>query len=374
MNKKNFDSKKHWNKPKKTFDKSASRANKVFSCDPEKITKIFAQKPKPEHPSFLQKTSFSFENFKSKFYHKDWFKQINYELISFGLVKKLNYLAIFLTCFSLILFFVYLAFFDEKFVIRSYKISFAENSYLNQYQTRKLVNQFHNQKLYGFLPNNQYWFLNNLSLTNTARQTFPEIEKVALTNRVWPNSAEVKVEMSKIALTLAVKENNEQKFWRLSPNGSVLSEDKAGIWENLVTVEKPYAIVGQESKNPKEPTSLQNFSFSTEPDQVKRIELTQFLWKVFRENNIKIASTVYPSIGDTDIVFKTDAGTNLYFDSNAFGLEMQRKRLEGFYNSKVGESLISRQEQDGKLSYIDFRIPKRIFFCNIGTKCVRAES
>lgn len=381
MNKKTFDSKKLWNKPKKSPKRSGSKKYQTFAPNIDKIAKILSpkaeknlnqsdlkteQKPKS---NLIHRAQKYYINLKLKFYGKDWFRRFNYQLLSFAIFKKLNVLVVLASCLSLVLFFVYLAFFDQNFVIRDYKITFAPNSYLNQQQTRKLVTQFHTQKLYGILPNNQYWFMNSVGLTQAAKQIFPEIQSVQLTNRNWPNSAELKIDMSPIAMTLAVKENNDQKFWRISSSGSVLGEDKAGMWEKLVVVEKPYTIIAQDSLAGKNKTSLQNFSFINEPNQLARIEQTDFLWQVFKDNDINIISTIYPSISDTDIVFKTDEGTSLYFDSSAFSTKLQQARLTEFMQSKVGDRKIIEQEKDGKLSYIDFRIPKRIFFCDIGTKC-----
>jgi hypothetical protein len=382
MNRRNFDTKKIWNKQKakvhrrngsKNVQTKTDRTKKSFL---ESFKQINIKNLGTNIPNINEainnfndfKSGLNLEEIKQKYYEKSWFRKLKYKLL------KTNFFGIFnggiaiITILSLIIFFCYLAFFDQNFIIRSYTIEFKNNSYLNQTQVNKLVSQFHKKKLYSFVPNNQYFFINSVNLTTSAKEIFPEIQEVNVKDRIWPNKAVLEVSLTKANITLAVKENNQIKYWRVSSQGKILSEDKAGIWENLIIVEKPYSLVTQNSTI-NEKASLQNYSFVSEQDQLDRFELTQRIWNFFQQKNIKIVSTIYPSLVDNDIIFVTDNNTKIYLDSSAFDLEYQTKRLEQYLETENGGSKFEKHILENKIQYIDMRIPNKIFFCRRNEKC-----
>jgi hypothetical protein len=373
MQSKKFDTKKLW---KKSTNRQSTSGNsyvgtKSFQTDPEKLQKIFSKTiPATQSSNFIQGILNKFQNIKSIFYQKDWFRQINYQLITLQAIKKANHIIAISITAGLLLFFAYLAFFDQNFIIRDYSIKFAEESYLNQSQVKRLVNHFHSQKLYGIFPNNQYFFLNSINLTTSAKEVFPEISKVSVERKKWPNQTELLVEINPILVTLAVKENNETKYWRIGSGGNVLSEDKAGIWENLVSVEKPYFLVEQ-SKQQSQKLSLQNYTFAKDKNQMKRFEATKEIWRTLYKQGITVISTQYPSISDTDIIIKTDNGTRLFFDSEAFTNSVQSKRINEFLASNIDKQMVKESESQGKFAYLDFRIKKRIYFCKVSEVCAK---
>ena len=410
MNKRTFDTKKLWNKPKTTLTKRGEKSQIVqkFHNNPAKVQKIFSQdinQKETKNPSQSKfdpristnknqtkqqnqssfgeglKANFEFvqrlynfkdkinANFNDKWNYNKFSKSFDFQDFKTNFKTKFNQLIMTTLVSSLIMFFAYLAFFDEHFIVRSYTVKFDESSYMNQFQVKKLVDHFHTKKLYGILPNNQYFFLNSINLTASAKQIFPEIKEVELTNRIWPDKAIVQVKLTKTAVTLGVRENNQTKYWRVANTGKVLTEDKAGIWQNLVIVDRPYSLINQNTNEPNSRISLQNRSFETEQFQLKRFELTQQLWQMFKDKNINITSTTYPSLIDTDIIFKTENQTKLLIDSGAFASNHQQKRILEFLEASNNGIKIKDHEKQGKFNYIDFRIPNKIFYCRNDQKC-----
>jgi hypothetical protein len=371
-----FNSKKIWNSGKKST--SYQSRSKVFESSESKINlennsntnKVFEPiKTKAAVSSFWSELSHRFYDWKKTKYDFVWFREINSWFVNFHIIRKINRNILPVICAFLLIFVSYLSFIDTHFVIKSYDIRFSENSYLSQSQTSFLIDSLQKNKVLGFLPNNQYWFLNSQTLTASAKEIIPDIQEVNLENRTWPNKAMLTINTKPILVTLSVKENNEQKYWRISPEGNVVSADNAGIWENLVLVEKPYAISFQDKQND-DLASLKNFSFKNNKVQINKFNLIQKLWPVLMENGIKVVTTSVPSLVDSDIFFLTENGTKLMFDSQVFDNENQIRRVNEFLKKidNNGNKILDL-EQNGKLKYIDFRIAKRLYFCYSGDKC-----
>ncbi len=386
MNRNNFSNNKIWNKPKsRTFKRNSSNQSLTkFTTNKENISQLFEVKNKTTIDIPKEKNNFEFNifeslkvntklnilsNWKQSLYDLDWYRQVNYQFLKTNFANLVNHSVVIFLVSGLIVFFSYLAFFDQNFIVRSYTIKFSENSYLNHIQSNKLAQYIHQNKLYGFIPNNQYFFLNSLNLTTTARQLYPEIKEIKLKDRVWPNKAVLEVTLTKTNITLGVKENNQNKYWRVSHQGKVITEDKAGIWKNLVTVDRPYTLIEQNKHESNQKVSLQNHSFASESDQIDRFNTTQELWQFFQSSKIKIVSTTYPSLVDTDIIFTTENGTKLYFDATAFTSTNQKNRLTKFLTTENGGYEFQRHLEDGRLNYIDFRVPNKVFFCRKDQKC-----
>lgn len=369
-----FNSKKIFNSNKRSTGSVSS--GKIFQSEGSKINiekpnnKVFEPtKKKIEFPNFWNKLTDKFHEWKKTKYDFGWFREINSWFVNFHAIRKFNRNIIRSLSTFLVLFVIYLTFFDTFFLIKSYDIQFAQDSYINPTQTATLMTNLQKNKVFGFLPNNQYWFLNSQTLTATAREIMPDIKEIKLENRTWPNKASLTIETKPILATLSVKENNEQKYWRISPDGNIVTSDNAGIWEHLVIVEKPYQISFQDKQN-SDSASLKNFSFKNNKVQLNKFNLIQRLLPVFRENNIKVVSTSVPSLVDSDIFFLTENGTKLFFDSEVFDSDNQVHRVNEFLRKidSDGNKIIDL-EQNGKLKYIDFRIAKRLYFCYNGDKC-----
>lgn len=371
-----FNSKKIWNSGKKSV--GVQSRSKVFQSSESNISqesntntnKVFQPvKIKVEKPNFWSEISHRFYDWKKTKYDFEWFREINSWFVNFHILRKINKNISRVICALLLIFVSYLSFIDTQFIIKSYDIRFGENSYLSQAQTEFLIDSLQKNKVLGFLPNNQYWFLNSQTLTASAKEIIPDIDSINLESRVWPNKATLIINTKPILVTLSVKENNEQKYWRISPDGNVVSADNAGIWENLILVEKPYVISFQDKQN-SDSASLKNFSFKNNKVQINKFSLIQKLLPILKENGIKVVSTSVPSLVDSDIFFLTENGTKLMFDSQVFDSESQIKRVSEFLKKidNNGNKVLDL-EQNGKLKYIDFRIAKRLYFCYNGDKC-----
>ncbi len=374
IKKSQFNSKKIFSSNKKSLG-YVSRS-KVFEPDKSKINiekqtnKVFEPaKSKVTIPNFWSKITDQFHDWKKTKYDFAWFREINSWFVNFHILRKINKNILRSIIAFVLIFVIYLSFFDTFFLIKSYDIRFGENSYLSQTQTNFLINSLQKNKVFGFIPNNQYWFLNSQTLTTSAKVIIPDVKDVRLENRTWPDKVSLVINTNPIAVTLSVKENNEQKYWRVSPDGDVVSSDDAGIWENLVTVEKPYQVSFQDKQNNDSPT-LKNVSFRNNRVQINKFDLIQKLWPVLKENELKVVSTSIPSLVDSDIFFLTENGTKLLFDSQVFDSDNQIRRINEFLRKidADGNKIIDL-EKNGKLKYIDFRIPKRLYFCYNGDKC-----
>ena len=374
LKKPEFNSKKIFNSNKKSLG-SVSRS-KVFESDKSKInfenpnnTVFEPVKSKVTIPNFWSKITDRFYDWKRTKYDFVWFREINSWFVNFHVLRKINKNIFRSIIAFLLIFVIYLSFFDTYFLVKSYDIRFGENSYLSETQTNFLISSLQKNKVFGFIPNNQYWFLNTQTLTASAKGIISDIKEIKLENRTWPNKASLLINTNPILVTLSVKENNEQKFWRVSPDGDIVSADNAGIWENLVTVEKPYQVAFQDKQNNNSPT-LKNVSFRNNKVQLNKFNLIQKLWPVLKENEIKVVSTSIPSLVDSDIFFLTENGTKLMFDSQVFDSDNQIRRINEFLRKIDADgNKIIELEKSGKLKYIDFRIPKRLYFCYNGDKC-----
>jgi hypothetical protein len=310
------------------------------------------------------------DSIKFDYYDKQWFRKLNYQLVAFNVTKNLNRLIVGLCVLGLIGFFTYLSFFDQYFTIKKYTVEYIHGSYLNNQQTYDLINHFQKNKLYKVFPNNQYWFANNLSLTASAKEIFPEIQNVNIKNRQWPSNVQLQVETNKPILTLWVTENNEQKYWRINDNGKISSQDKAAIWYNLVKVEKPYVVQG----DPSQQLSLFNHSFENDPSQKQRFKITKKLLDYFKTIDIDIRATTFPSISDTDIIMESSAGTKFLFDSLAFDNDLQIQRLDYFLKFKPDKNDFYELHKKGIYAYFDFRIAHKAHVCKVTEKCnIKAE-
>ncbi len=374
LKKPEFNSKKIFNSNKKSLG-SVSRS-KVFESDKSKINfesptnKVFEPvKASVSVPNFWSKITDKFYDWKKTKYDFGWFREINSWFVNFHVLRRINKNIFRSLIAFLLIFVIYLSFFDTYFLVKSYEIRFGENSYLSETQTNFLINSLQKNKVFGFIPNNQYWFLNSQTLTTSAKGIIPDVKEIQLENRTWPDKASLVINTNPILVTLSVKENSEQKFWRVSPEGDIVSADNAGIWENLVTVEKPYQVAFQDKQNNDSPT-LKNVSFKGNKVQLNKFNLIQKLLPVLNQNEIKVVSTSIPSLVDSDIFFLTENGTKLMFDSQVFDSDNQIRRVNEFLRKidADGNKIIDL-EKDGKLKYIDFRIPKRLYFCYNGDKC-----
>jgi hypothetical protein len=265
---------------------------------------------------------------------------------------------------SIFLGFIYISFFDRYFLVKTYTFSFADSSYLSSQELDLLSDHFSSQSTFGFLPENQYWYLNERNLTLSANEVIPEINTISVKSRTWPDQVELKIDTEPILATLAVTENRRQKYWRISQQGRVVTEDIAGLREKLIEVKRPILFDTND-------VTFKSYALQREYDQVNRLWFANWLWRLLEtgEDNLglTIRHTYFPSLVDTDVVMVTDQGTELWFESDIdqIARENQEARIRAILNSQVYTSL-----QRGEVAYIDFRIPlQKVFVCYRGQSC-----
>jgi hypothetical protein len=266
------------------------------------------------------------------------------------------------------LFVTYLTFFDTYFLVKDYQVRFAENSFVDSENMQQVMKGLQNNMFLGFIPNNQFWFLNDQNLTKATQDVYPEINEVRLVDRKWPNQAEIEITTEPILLTLGLNDGTE--YWRIGQGGQVLSRDEANLRENLVIVQSPVTLTyatGQAQRG-SQAASFADYSFEKRSSQKNRFWYIIWLWEQLKELKVDYVKTEIPSLSDFDneVIITTSNNTELMFDLTSGDRENQRKRLDLIFDSSVVD-----RENKGELRYIDFRTPKRVFVCSKNNKCAR---
>ncbi len=348
---------------KSRFEQKTSDSFKIFKPSPENLLKEKVRTQLRLNPG----KKFTFGNKNLQFVTRttnflqfgNLVREVKFYIVKWRIIQRINQIIASVLVLSSVLFLIYLTFFDTIFLVKSYAITFTDGSYLDNKQVQELTQNIRQQKLYGIFPNNQYWFLNSNNLTVIAKSTLPEIKNIEVVNRNWPNEVELKIQTEPILLTLGIVENSQKKYWRINQLGKVLSEDDLNLRENLVEVEK---IVSFDRPG----ASLKDYPLEQNKEQLNRFWFVLWLWEVLKAtDSITIVKTTLPTILDTDVEVMTLEGTRLLFDSASIPKENQKKRIANVLNSQR----IQEELKQGKLAYIDFRIPKKVFVCRKGTEC-----
>lgn len=278
----------------------------------------------------------------------------------YNLSKKLSTLTLIIFFWSFVLGIFYLSFFDTRFLVKNYAISFTKDSYLNPQEIGKITKAFENKKLFFAIPNNQYWFLNETNLTLLAKTEVPEVSKIKILKQHWPDKVSLEFETEPILATLGITESGGKKFWRISKSGKVVTQDESEIKQNLILVDKS-VLFNQNG------VTFQNYNLQNDSVQLNRLWFTRFLNDFFAKQETRIIATHFFSITDTDVVLNTSQNTELLFDSDIQNIskETLEARLNAFVNTNLIDSLNS-----GEMTYVDFRTTSgKIFLCYKKAEC-----
>lgn len=278
---------------------------------------------------------------------------INYVFVKLRIIERFNLFMLYACVSVLIFFFVYLSLFDTFFLVKNYDVNFATGSYMSQEDTSELIREIRNRKLFGIIPNNQFWFLNSQNLTLISKSHNSQIVSVDITQRQWPNRAELLITTKPILITLGI---NNNEYWRISQDGEVLSKDEVGLYEQLVLVE---SRVEFNIRN----KTLQDYSFRSDRDQLNRFWFVIWLKNELEQLGIDIDYVSFPSLFDTDVKVYTVGGTILMFNSTAIDKLVLKRRVEILINERTTEF------NSNVYDYIDFRIPRRVYICRQNTIC-----
>lgn len=279
---------------------------------------------------------------------------------------------------------VYYTFLDNTFTLNQYTIGFSQGSYLNPEQTRTLTQVIQTQKQLGFLPQNQYWYINSPSLTLSSREFLPQIKSIAIKNKTWNSAVELEIEVEPALITLGVIENGQLKFWRVDKNGFVLGQDVSGIYENLVMVQTPLSIASSENLETTSTQSnnntLQSYNFENNLTQLNRFYFSIWVKNFLNTLGYQNFSLSFPSLSDEDVVATLASGSQIYFNSTAFDSAVQARRFQSVLTTKFNSNSSNNSNSDsqntiansleaGTIHYLDLRIPKRVFICQKNTAC-----
>jgi hypothetical protein len=291
--------------------------------------------------------------------------QVNYFLQKYRIFQRFNIFMLSTTLGMLLLFFLYLCFFDTFFLIQNYRVTFAESSYLSPNDVEDVVTTIKEDKLLGFIPNNQFWYLSSRSLTIAAQNEYPEIQSIRVDRKIWPRTAQLQIKTEPILITLGI---NQSEYWRIGYDGSVVSEDDAGLRQNLVIVERPVTFNQPDA-------TLQDYSFQGDCQgersnaaqnclQLNRFWFVKWVWNILDQLQIQYSKTVLPSLFDYDVIIELQSGSRLIFDSGTMSTQVQQDRIVS-----VLDSILGSQVNTGEIAYIDFRQPKKVFLCRVGQPC-----
>ena len=283
-----------------------------------------------------------------------WYN-INFYIVKIRLFERFNQIVVATLAIISLLFISYLSLFDTYFIVKNYTVTFEDSSYLNKKDVSNLVDKVKDSKFLGFLPSNQLWFLNSTNLTYVSKSINPEIESLAVEKRVWPNSAIINIKTEPILMTLGI---NNSEYWRIGRSGVVVTEDDAGIRDNLVVVDKPVYFN-------KSGISFQDISFANNSQQLNRFWYIDWLKSELVKNGVDIVKINIPSLFDTDVNITDGSGAELKFNSESIAKDVQSQKIRGFFE----DPKLSKDYKENKFKYVDFRISKRIFTCPRGLEC-----
>ena len=185
---------------------------------------------------------------------------------------------------------------------------------------------------------------------------------MVIDNRIWPNKAEITIYTEPILATLSVNENNQERYWRISQNGRVLTEDTAGIRENVINLKKAISVTDGSSF-----TTLAGYSFENSPTQLNRFWFSFYIREYLENLGLDIISMEIESLVDSYLTVTIFNGTKLYFESD--NQVLAREHLEDRVNT-IFTSEFNDRIKNNEINYIDFRIPSRkIFICQNGGSC-----
>lgn len=280
----------------------------------------------------------------SKFFWQDSYKK---------LFKFILYL--------LTIFIIYLSVFDHFFYIKNYEIQVEKNSFISKKQTELVIEKIANRKLFGLIPLNNRWFINDLALKQVLRDT-PElntVKNIDLKEKIWPNKIVVNLQSRQVLATLAIKVDGQTKYMAFDKNGDFLGFDNENLRINLLNVNSPLFYTGSRIE--------EDLSLNRRPKQLEKIWFVFHLKNWLKNLNFDYSQISISSLSDYDnevIVTGLD-GVKLLFDMTMFSPQNQQKRLEGV----LKDPQIATHLNKGEISYIDFRVDKKVFWCFNSEAC-----
>lgn len=249
--------------------------------------------------------------------------------------------------------FLYICFIDTNFAIKHISIKFTNQSYLEEARINTLLSIINKNRLAGIIPLNSYWFLNSESLTSIGKSVSPDITRVELVSREWPDQASLSITTVPITATL----NYGSSYVILSRNGQILGRDSVSLRSNVIRLNSFSTPL----------TFLENDSLVANNNSLlQKVFFTIQLQNILLDLDLQISESVISSdiVTDSD-VYITVNKTKLLFSYTALNSENLITRITRI----LKDTGMRAQVLDEKISYIDMRFPKTVFVCLKDTSC-----
>ena len=245
-----------------------------------------------------------------------------------------------------------LAFVDTNFIITNWQFEFSSNSYLDSGKSRELQNFLQSNRLAGIIPNNHLLFLDGANMGISVKDKFPEITKIDIVQKIFPNSATIRISTEPVLATLIMKVNSQTEFWRIAQNGKIISRDNHNLLTNSIYVDKDITY------NKEEGSFEQTNFFGANLEQLDKLYTIEYVKELVTNFGLKISRVSIPSLSSPDKNFTIwlDNQVRLIFNSSQFDKRSIEARVQ-----KVLNSPLLTQIKSSKIQYIDMRVAYRIY-------------
>lgn len=362
-------------KPKFTFplfktkppevSRYSNRYRPHFAAKKASVKQVFNKKTKPEQTarhSASDKSRSTKKPFTFKKYNLDGIRakiaflllRTKISLRRFDFFSRFSIIATTAIALMSLSALIYISFFDTKFIIKNYQITFSSNSYIDYSTLEALDKKIQNSRILGIFPLNSYWFINDKSLYNSAKQISSEIENIKIIDKTWPNKISIDIASRDVLATLAVNIDGHTQFWLISKEGKILGQDDLNLRQNLIYINSPISFTAADH-------TFQDINMSEHELQLQKIWFANDLQSWARELGIKIDKVALSSFSDldSDVYLVSSEGTLLIFDYNSLGQNLQKDRLTALLKSTT----LRQDMTAGKIKYIDMRFNKQVFYC-----------
>ncbi len=312
----------------------------------------------------------------SKLYSFSWIRGVNRQLVKFDVNKNFGKITFFGILTFLVGGFLYFSIIDTSAVINRYQVTFSDNSYLNINQLNKITEDLKDDKVLGFVPNNNYFFVNSNNITKIAQKNFGFVSKVEVVSKEYPNLARLSITTYPASHSLLVKVNNQEEVWLIGDSGEILGQDLSGKKNNLIIVNKPFEINITNPKTGQELVSFGELNLNQYSNFLNKIKLVNQIKKTAQALNIPIQKILFLSILDGEVTVEVGgaggSSTELFFDTSLTSPEVGIAKFENILQSQnldnKNETYYNKLKKN-ELKYIDFRINRKVYVCDRGAKC-----
>jgi hypothetical protein len=299
-------------------------------------------------------------------------QKINYFFLSFlqRLKKayfnpKTQFLIVFTFILSITLGFFYFSFFSSFFLVKSYRVKFTTESYIDKQSLRTLTANIRKTSLFPGISANHFWYQNSQSLTEIAKNTNPSISQIEIKNKVWPNESILEITTKPILATLKINE----EYYIISQSGQVIGLDEGGLRLKVINV-----ATFQKNLNTEQLSQIfLNANVDNQFDSESKTQLNRLYYidlmrneLLNRQYNLARVDIMTLFENDADVYFSTAGGTVLVFDSKNISIASNLNRLDILtQTTNLGQDI-----KDGKIKNLDLRFKGKVYICYRNSECI----